>query len=93
MGVAVEELRLEGLARDLIRHLQQTRKEMGLKVSDRIRVGYEAEGAYLEALKRHGSWIAEEVLALEFAEGLFPGHTTLLEDEEGRVRFSLAKLE
>lgn len=88
-----EELRLEGLARDLIRHLQQTRKEMGLKVSDRIRVGYEAEGAYLEALKRHGSWIAEEVLALEFAEGLFPGHTTLLEDEEGRVRFSLAKLE
>ncbi|WP_038046019.1 isoleucine--tRNA ligase [Thermus caliditerrae] len=87
-----EELRLEGLARDLIRHLQQTRKEMGLKVSDRIRVGYEAEGAYLEALKRHGGWIAEEVLALEFAPGLFPGHTTLLEDEEGRVRFSVAKL-
>jgi len=87
-----EALRLEGLARDLIRHLQQTRKEMGLKVSDRIRVGYEAEGAYLEALKRHGGWIAEEVLALEFAPGLFPGHTTLLEDEEGRVRFSVTRL-
>ncbi|TBH21079.1 isoleucine--tRNA ligase [Thermus thermamylovorans] len=87
-----EELRLEGLARDLIRHLQQTRKEMGLKVSDRIRVGYEAEGAYREALARHGAWIAGEVLALEFGEGLFPGHETRLEDEEGRVRFSVARL-
>ncbi|GAA6755847.1 isoleucyl-tRNA synthase [Thermus sp. 2.9] len=87
-----EALRLEGLARDLIRHLQQARKEMGLKVSDRIRVGYEAEGPYRTALEQHGAWIAEEVLAREFGEGLFPGHTTELADEEGRVRFSLERL-
>ncbi|MEZ0348443.1 MAG: isoleucine--tRNA ligase [Thermus sp.] len=88
-----EALRLEGLARDLIRHLQQARKEMGLKVSDRIRVGYEAEGSYQEALKRHGTWIAEEVLAREFGEGLFPGHTTEVADEEGRARFSLERVD
>ncbi|WP_243094174.1 isoleucine--tRNA ligase [Thermus thalpophilus] len=88
-----EALRLEGLARDLIRHLQQARKEMGLKVSDRIRVGYKAEGSYQEALKRHGTWIAEEVLAREFGEGLFPGHTTEVTDEEGRARFSLERVD
>jgi isoleucyl-tRNA synthetase len=87
-----EALRLEGLARDLIRHLQQARKEMGLKVSDRIRVGYEAEGPYREALERHGAWIAEEVLARAFGEGLFPGYTTEVADEEGRARFSLERL-
>jgi len=86
-----EALRLEGLARDLIRHLQQARKEMGLKVSDRIRVGYQAQGAYREALARHGAWIAGEVLALEFQEGTFPGFETTLEDEEGRVVFTLEK--
>ncbi len=68
-----EDLRLEGLARDLLRLLQQARKEMGLRVSDRIRVGYRAEGAYLEALRRHGRWIAEEALARAFGEGLFGG--------------------
>jgi isoleucyl-tRNA synthetase len=87
-----EELRLEGLARDLIRHLQQARKEMGLRVSDRIRVGYQAQGAYREALARHGAWIAGEVLALEFGEGTFPGFETTLEDEEGQVVFNLEKM-
>ena len=81
------------LARDLIRLLQQARKDMGLKVSDRIRVGYEAEGPYLEALKRHGPWIAEEVLATAFGEGLFGGFEARVEDEEGKAVFHLARAE
>ena len=88
-----EALRMEGLARDLIRLLQQARKDMGLKVSDRIRVGYEAEGPYLEALKRHGPWIAEEVLATAFGEGLFGGFEARVEDEEGKAVFHLARAE
>lgn len=88
-----EALRMEGLARDLIRLLQQARKDMGLRVSDRIRVGYEAEGPYLEALKRHGSWIAEEVLATAFGEGLFGGFEARVEDEEGKAVFHLARAE
>jgi isoleucyl-tRNA synthetase len=86
-----EELRLEGLARDLVRHLQQARKEMGLKVSDRIRVAYQAEGAYREALKRFQDRIAEEVLAVALEEGEGGGYESLLEDEEGRVHFWLKR--
>ena len=84
-------LRLEGLARDLIRHLQQARKEMGLRVSDRIRVSYRAEGGYREALEGFKDRIAEEVLAVALEEGEGAGHESLLEDEEGRVRFFLEK--
>jgi isoleucyl-tRNA synthetase len=87
-----ETLRLEGLARDLIRLLQEARKTMGLKVSDRIRVGYRAEGAYLEALRRHGAWIAGEVLALALAEEPLEGFQTGVEDEEGKAVFWLAKV-
>ncbi|WP_018461949.1 isoleucine--tRNA ligase [Thermus oshimai] len=86
-----EELRLEGLARDLIRHLQQARKEMGLKVSDRIRVAYRAEGPYREALERFKERIAEEVLALHFEAGEPQGFLTQLEDEEGKVAFGLER--
>ncbi|WP_337845512.1 isoleucine--tRNA ligase [Thermus sp.] len=86
-----EELRLEGLARDLIRHLQQARKEMGLKVSDRIQVAYQAEGPYREALGRFGARIAEEVLALSLVEGEPQGFLTRLEDEEGKAVFGLER--
>ena len=88
-----EELKLEGLARDLIRLLQEARKSMGLKVADRIRVRYQAEGAYLEALKRHGDRIAGEVLAVELAEGPLEGFGTGVEDEEGKARFALERVE
>ncbi|MCX7601670.1 MAG: isoleucine--tRNA ligase, partial [Meiothermus sp.] len=49
-----EALLLEGLSRDLIRLVQQARKEMGLNVSDRIHLSYTAEGKYAESLLRFG---------------------------------------
>ncbi|RDI94929.1 isoleucine--tRNA ligase [Meiothermus sp. QL-1] len=86
-----EELLLEGLSRDLIRLVQQARKEMGLAVSDRIHLRYEAEGRYAEALRRHGWRLQEETLALSLLEAEPTGFLTELSDEEGRVRFGLQK--
>ena len=86
-----EELRLEGLARDLIRLLQNARKEMDLHVADRIEVGFEAEGDYAEALKRFEERIREEVLATRLAPGLFDGHRVEAKDEAGRAVFSLKR--
>ena len=62
------ELRREGRAREVIRVVQDARKNAGLDVSDRIRLRWQAAGAELaEALAEHGRSIAGEVLAVEFA--------------------------
>ncbi len=84
-----EALYLEGLARELVRALQQARKEMDLHVADRIRVGFEASGRFAQALAAHAGRVAEETLALELAPGALPGaFETHLEDaEDGQVRF------
>jgi isoleucyl-tRNA synthetase len=60
------ELEREGLARDLIRHIQQRRKELDLEVTDRIAVAYDTEAEnLLQAIDEHRGRIAAETLALE----------------------------
>ena len=61
------ELRREGLAREVIRLIQDARKSDGLHVSDRITVAWEATDPDLSAaLAEHGQLIAGEVLADQF---------------------------
>jgi len=79
-----EDLRLEGHARELARALNDHRKAIGLAIADRIRVTVSASGALGEAARRHGKWIAGEVLAVGWevaADGL-PGAATLEVDGE-----------
>jgi isoleucyl-tRNA synthetase len=64
-----ETLRLEGIARELVRAINDLRKALDLELSDRIRVSVEAEGVVAEAAERHGAWIAEEVLATAWDVG------------------------
>jgi isoleucyl-tRNA synthetase len=61
-----EELLLEGTARDVVRFLQNVRKELGLDVSDRIAVGFAADDRGSAVIAAHGEWIASEVLAQRF---------------------------
>ncbi len=64
------ELRREGLAREVIRLVQDARKSDGLHVSDRIVLWWQASDTELAAaLTEHGSLIASEVLAVEFRAG------------------------
>ncbi|MDX2005131.1 MAG: isoleucine--tRNA ligase [Meiothermus sp.] len=86
-----EELLLEGLSRDLVRLVQQARKDMGLQVSDRINLTYSAGGRYAESLVRFGSRLQEETLALSLSQGEPSGFVTELADEEGAVKFGLSK--
>jgi isoleucyl-tRNA synthetase len=61
------ELRREGLAREVIRLVQDARKADGLEVSDRITLHWQASDPELTAaLTEHGRLIAGEVLATEF---------------------------
>jgi len=57
------ELEAEGLARDVIRAVQQARKDAGLDVSDRIRLVLVADALAVEAIEAHRDLIAGETLA------------------------------
>ena len=57
------ELRLAGLAREMIRAIQEHRKGSGLDVSDRIVLTWSAQGETAEAFEAHRDLIAAEVLA------------------------------
>ena len=54
----------EGIAREVIRRLQDLRRDAGLDVSDRIHVAYRAAEPVRSVMQSHGPLIAEEVLAL-----------------------------
>ena len=57
------ELEAEGTARDLVRAVQQARKDAGLDVSDRIALTVSAPAEVLDAARTHEALIAEETLA------------------------------
>ena len=60
------ELEAEGLARDVIRAIQQARRDAGLDISDRIRLTVSAEGGVWEALVAHQQLVMSETLAVQF---------------------------
>jgi isoleucyl-tRNA synthetase len=63
------ELRREGLARDVVRFVQDARKGDGLQVTDRIAVLWSTADPELAAsLTEYRTMIASEVLAIEFQE-------------------------
>jgi isoleucyl-tRNA synthetase len=60
-------LELEGLARDVIRLVQNARKEADLVPDERIRLGLTVEGNLHEAVETHADLIRAEVLAEELS--------------------------
>ena len=67
--VVSPELRLEGLARELVSRVQRLRKELGFAVSDRITLLVGGGAEIQEAAKAFQKWIADEVLALRMNVG------------------------
>ena len=66
-----DELRREGLARDVVRHIQQLRKDSGLEIQDRINVNWHSGDEILcAAVDEHNAYIRSETLcdALAAAE-------------------------
>lgn len=65
-----EDLKVEGYARELIRTIQETRKNNGFEISDRISVSYQTDSEVLKsAFTQFGDLIAGETLANEISEG------------------------
>ncbi|MDQ3615911.1 MAG: isoleucine--tRNA ligase [Actinomycetota bacterium] len=63
------ELVRAGLAREVVRLVQEARKNSGFDVSDRIVLAWESSGEVAEALRENGKLIASEVLATQLHEG------------------------
>jgi isoleucyl-tRNA synthetase len=63
------ELRTEGVAREVVRIVQDARKAAGLHVSDRIALGIAGGRDVTAALSTHRDAIAGETLAVELVEG------------------------
>jgi isoleucyl-tRNA synthetase len=60
------DLRREGLAREIVRAVQDARKEAGLEVSDRIVLGVEGDDAVRVSVKAHQPYIMAETLSSEW---------------------------
>jgi isoleucyl-tRNA synthetase len=58
-----QELAAEGTARDVVRVVQQARRDAGLDVSDRIRLTVGADGAVADAVRAHAGFVTAETLA------------------------------
>jgi isoleucyl-tRNA synthetase len=86
-----EELRREGLAREVVRAVQEARKQAGLEVSDRIALALGGDEELLAAAREHESYIAGETLATSVdycADGA--GETATIEGRELRIAVSKA---
>lgn len=69
-------LRREGMMREIIRVVQQARKQAGLKVDDRIVLSLRSESTEIaEALQEYAGEICQETLAERLAEGDTDGFT------------------
>jgi isoleucyl-tRNA synthetase len=81
----------EGIARDVVRAVQQARREAGLHVSDRIRLALELPADWSDAAARFRDYIAEQTLATELslgpapAGGGFSEHASEMSGESLRV--------
>ena len=63
------ELQAEGWARDIVRIVQQARRDADLNVTDRIELDVGLPLAMREAVQHHRSWIADQVLATDLTLG------------------------
>ena len=66
-----EPLRREGLARDIVRHIQQLRKDSGLEIQDHITIGWDSDSSdIIAAIEEHADYIACETLAKQLTRSV-----------------------
>jgi len=78
--VLTPDLKAEGLAREVVRRVQNLRKEAGFELDDRILTTVQAEGTLAEAVEAWRSFIAAETLSVEVRAGAPDEGAAVLED-------------
>ncbi len=66
------ELEAEGLARDVVRRIQNARKDAGFDIADRIATTYQAGPKLAAVFAVHADYISQETLSVSLTEGELP---------------------
>ncbi len=87
-----DELRREGIAREIVHAVQGARKNAGLEVEDRIELSLSGDGKLIKAARELSNYIAEETLAtgLEF-DGEIDGHIETAEVDNQSLTINLKR--
>jgi len=90
-----EELAQEGMAREVVRHVQELRKKSGLEMEDRIILFFATESPALRlAIEGHNAYISAETLAVKLANTSLDGdaHTTSVRVDGEPLTIQLRKV-
>ncbi len=85
-----DELKAEGVARELINRIQNIRKESGFEVTDRIRVAIERTEFAADAVARYASYIAAQTLADSVAVAAEPSGAVVVASEIDEMPLRIA---
>ena len=89
--VLTDELRAEGVAREIVRHIQAARKDAGLNIDDRIKLSLKTEDDTTQkAIEEHSFTIVDETLATSLDEGTYE-YVTSVKIEGHELTISLEK--
>jgi isoleucyl-tRNA synthetase len=77
-----DELRREGLAREIVHAVQNARKEAGLEITDRIDLTLGGDPELVEAARAHEEYVRGEVLATSVAYEATGGSTATIDGRE-----------
>jgi isoleucyl-tRNA synthetase len=91
-GKVTPALAAEGLARDVIRGVQQARKDADFDVSDRIALTVVADSSVIEAVHNHAELIKGETLSLELHSSVGEVVDGVEVGEGQSIQISVAKL-
>jgi isoleucyl-tRNA synthetase len=87
-----EELKSEGIARELVNRLQNLRKDSGLEVTDKIRITIETSDTIRKAIVANSTYVIAEVLATEIEFSTTSSNAVITDLEaEGDTRLELVK--
>ena len=86
------ELAAEGMARDLVRIVQQARRDAGLEVTDRIILTVDAPDEVLQAARTHEAFIAGETLARQVVYAPVPDGAEGTVGDGAKVKVKVAKV-
>jgi len=86
-----EELKLEGIARELVNRIQNIRKDSGFEVTDKIKVHLQKNAALEKAVNANEAYIKSETLTeiLVFEENISNG--TEIEFDEIKTKLAITK--